>query len=66
MLILKCHRVKNVRGNNSPTVRVNSDGNADCGWKITETVCFKNIKKLPVKRYTDKKAWINTAIFIGF
>jgi len=73
MLILKCqscHGVKNVRGNNSLTVCVNSDGNNK--WmlivvgKSLKLYCFKNTKKLPVKHYTDEKAWINTAIFVGF
>jgi hypothetical protein len=52
------------------TVCVNSDGNDK--WmpivvgKSLKLHCFKNTKKLPVERYTNKKAWINTAIFIGF
>jgi hypothetical protein len=28
--------------------------------------CFKNIKKLPVKHCTNKKAWMTTTIFTGF
>jgi hypothetical protein len=27
---------------------------------------FKNIKKLPVKYYANKKAWMTTAIFMEF
>jgi len=73
MLILKgqsCHGVKNGRENNNATVGVNNDGNDK--WmpivvgKSLKLHCFKNTKELLVKCYTNKKAWINTAIFIGF
>jgi hypothetical protein len=49
---------------------VNSDGSDKqvriMVGKSMKPCCFKNIKKLPVKYYANKKAWMTTTIFTEF
>jgi hypothetical protein len=73
MLTLKghsCHGEKSAKERITVLLCVNSDDSDKqvpiMVGKSMKPRCFKNIKKLPVKYYANKKAWMTMTIFMEF
>jgi hypothetical protein len=65
-----CHGGESAKERTTVLLCVNSDGSDTqvpiMVGKSMKPHCFKNIKKLPVKYYANKKVWMTTTIFTEF